>query len=160
MEAKKLDSTGNTVVVKKVISASKEKLFDAWTRPEVMNQWYCGAKGTSKATVDLRVGGKYTNEMFSDASSCTPGNEAKKIPEEGYMHTGEYLEISRPDRLVFTWNSPSVQNTVVTVDLKEVENGTEVTITHELPTQELCKGHTEGWTYALSTLSSLNLKKE
>lgn len=146
-----------SVVVKKVIPATIERVFDAWTKPEIMRNWYCGAKGISESRVDLRVGGKYTNNMhITGESSCNSSDEGGD-ESKSFMHHGEYLEISRPHRLVFTWNSPSVENTVVTVDLKEVTGGTEVTISHELPTEEACKGHTQGWNYALDTLSRLEL---
>ena len=69
------------------------------------------------------------------------------------MHEGEYLEINRPERLIFTWNSPSVKNTRVTVDFKSLGSQTEVTITHELLPQSEVNGHTEGWTYALGQLA-------
>ena len=158
MEKNKLNNLTSTVTVKKIIPAGIERVFDAWTKPEIMKNWYCGAKGIANATVDLRVGGKYTNEMLIEGeSSCSSDAASDSSGVKSYMHTGEYLEISRPEKLVFTWNSPSVQNTIVTIDLKEVESGTEVTITHALPNEEACKGHTEGWTFALSTLSTCKL---
>ncbi len=106
------------VVVKKVVHADRERVFDAWTKPEMMQHWFVGAKGTAKTNVDLRVGGTYSNEMLlSGCGDASPGDTG---PVKSYMHDGEYLEIVRPERLVFTWNSPSVRNTKVTVELREV----------------------------------------
>lgn len=152
METKR-GNQAHKVIVKKIIHADSETIFNAWTKPEIMQHWYVGAKGKSNSTVDLRVGGAYSNDMIIEGSSSCNKNEETGIKH--YMHTGEYLEIIPNEKLVFTWNSPSVQNTKVTVDLKKVEGGTEVTITHELSSQEDCEGHTQGWTFALSNLATL-----
>lgn len=158
---KKNDSTPK-VVVSKIINAPREIVFDAWTKPEMMRHWYVGAKGTSISTVDLRVGGKYTNEMLIDPDAkhtCVP---SESCTTQSFMHQGEYLEIKRPERIVFTWNSPSVQNTKVAVDLHEVKGGTKVVITHELSTSEECKSHQDGWTFALEGMATylLTVKSE
>lgn len=140
------------VTVKRVINASRSRIFDAWTKPEMMNKWFTGGPGRAETSVDLRVGGNYTNEMFITGETTCEGKTADELDGvKSYMHTGEYLEIVPPERLVFTWNSPSVQNTKVTVLLKEVAGGTEVSIIHELP-QEQSDGHQKGWTFALEGL--------
>ena len=144
-----------TVTVKKVIHAERSKVFDAWTNPKIMNQWFVGGAGSAECHVDLRVGGKYSNRMCIDGKATCTSAAHEQGDKKFYDHHGEYLEISRPERLVFTWNSPSVQNTTVTVELREVEEGTEVTITHELSSLDDCKGHQEGWTFALSSLTTL-----
>lgn len=134
-----------TVVVKRTIRADQKRVFDAWTKPELMAHWYVGGKGKSISTVDLRVGGKFINDMQIEDDV----GGVKSI-----LHSGEYLEIKPHEKLVFTWSSPFVSNTVVTVELRKVENGTEVVITHRLTKQEDCNGHTKGWTYALGGLAS------
>lgn len=141
------------VIVKKIIHADQDKVFDAWTKPELMQHWFVGGKGTARVAVDLRVGGSYSNEMHIEGEA-TCSSAGSKDGAQIYAHHGQYLEITRPKRLVFTWNSPSVQNTKVTVDLRKVDEGTEVTITHELPTLEDCQGHEAGWTFALNGLAA------
>ena len=150
MEPKEKNNVNPKVIVKKIVSADRERVFDAWTKPELMHHWYVGGPGKSNSTVDLKVGGRYTNEMLVEEATCSHGSPGIK----SYMHSGEYLEIVRPERLVFTWNSPSVQNTKVTVELREVSTGTEVTLTHELLSIKDCEGHQKGWTFALEALSS------
>jgi hypothetical protein len=49
---------------------------------------------------------------------------------------------------VFTWFGPPTQNanTLVTLELKALQTGTELTLTHEkLPTAEVRQSHTTGW---------------
>ena len=96
-----------TVMVKKIIHADRERVFDAWTKPEMMKHWYVGAAGRSVSTVELTVGGKYTNNMFITGQSTCNENQGSEKEEKCYFHHGEYLEIKRPEKIVFTWNSPS-----------------------------------------------------
>ena len=65
------------------------------------------------------------------------------------------MEIIPPEKLVFTWNSDFVQNTVVTVTFSEMETGTEVTISHDLlPAGEMTENHRKGWGGCLARLQS------
>jgi len=49
-----------TLVVRRTIGASPERVFDAWTKPERLRLWW-GPRGVTctAAEVDLRVGGRY-----------------------------------------------------------------------------------------------------
>jgi uncharacterized protein YndB with AHSA1/START domain len=79
---------------------------------------------------------------------------AKTIP-----HRGIYREISRPRRLMFTWNSPYAGETdsLVTVDFRPKQGATEIVITHEgLPSEDMVKAHTGGWTDILESLVRLH----
>ncbi len=141
------------VVVRKIIKASRERIFEAWINPEIMARWFVGAKGVAKVTCDVQVGGNYTNEMVFEESWSS---QTKDSTSKSFQHYGTYLEVVPPERLVFTWNSPAVQNTRVTVELKERDAGTEVTITHELfASEEELGSHTEGWTYAIESLTGV-----
>jgi uncharacterized protein YndB with AHSA1/START domain len=47
--------------VKKLIKANRDRVFEAWTTPELMKKWYAPDDMTvPNATSDLRVGGVYT----------------------------------------------------------------------------------------------------
>ncbi len=134
----------NQVVVKKVIKASPEEVFEAFTDPEIMTKWFYPFEGWRvEVENSLRVGGTYSIVMFE--------------PDGGkYEHRGEYRAIQPPERLVFTWNSELVQGTVVTVTLAQVKNGTEVTIRHDLlDTEKMREDHRKGWTGCLQTLERL-----
>jgi len=65
-----------------------------------------GAVSESVATLDVRVNGRYTIVM--------------KGPSGDVVHTGQYLVIERPRRLVFTWVSTRVRGrtTQVTLELE------------------------------------------
>lgn len=142
------------VIVKKTVRAKRERVYDAWTKPELMQQWFFAPGWQAVTSNDLRVGGKYSHEMIGSApSSCSSSVEASDDGKRRHLHTGEYLELTPPERLVFTWNSPSVRDTRVTVELRDLGESTEITITHELlGTEELRRGHTEGWEACMASL--------
>ncbi len=79
------------VLVEGLLPGSPSRIFAAWTTPEELTRWF-GLKenGMISAEVDLRVGGAWCFEMRSDSSS-------RQFLE------GEYLEVSPPERLVFSW---------------------------------------------------------
>lgn len=121
-----------------------------------MRQWLNPGGDKSITTNELRVGGKYSHEMFVRAAEADcPGGTPLGDGTIKYPHHGEYLEISPPNRLVFTWNSCAVTNTRVTVELRSVDTGTEVVLTHELlPNDSERRSHTQGWQACLEKLAT------
>jgi uncharacterized protein YndB with AHSA1/START domain len=75
-------------------------------------------------------------------------------PEAELEHTGEYLEVDRPRRLVFTWRSPYTgpEPSMVTVDLRPDGGGTELTLRHERLPEEHVEPHRGGWGQILDNL--------
>ena len=55
-------------------AAPREKVFEAWTDPEVLRRWWAAAPtwDTPLAEVDLREGGSYRLSMHTDTAKCTP----------------------------------------------------------------------------------------
>jgi uncharacterized protein YndB with AHSA1/START domain len=131
------------LVVRRVIKASREDIFDMWTRAESLRLWMRPPRATgASAEADPRVGGGYRVVMHGDRD---------------YDHHGEYLVIDRPSKLSFTWISEGsrYQTSVVTVELFDRGSGqTELVLTHErLPEGEVGR-HTDGWTEILGELAS------
>ena len=73
----------------RVLAASPDEVFDAWTDPVLMAQWFFAHPSwTVDVEADVRVGGRYRLVM--------------KSPDGSEMEThGEYREIARPGRLCF-----------------------------------------------------------
>lgn len=139
--------TDSVLQVSRIIDADPARVFDAWTKPEQLREWSCPEGATiTDAQVDLRVGGRYR--------LLIQGTETR------HTATGIYREINRPTRLVFTWDWEEAEHamgdTVVTVELKDLGNATEVLITHErFPNRESRDGHLQGWESCLNRLESL-----
>ena len=86
------DPSRPVVRVVRRLPASREEVFDAWLDAESLQEWMCpGATRKTVAEVDARVGGRFRIVMTGEHGDTE--------------HTGEYREIRRPDRLVFTWIS-------------------------------------------------------
>lgn len=137
--------TDSTLTVKRVIDADPETLWKALTDQQIMQKWFfaAGEEGWS-ATVENNptVGGNYKIDMHS--------------PKDTYSHEGVYKEIVPEEKLVFSWNSQAVTDTLVTITLKEVSGGTEVKLVHEfMPSKEMKENHTQGWTQILANLDSV-----
>jgi uncharacterized protein YndB with AHSA1/START domain len=76
--------------------------------------------------IDARVGGLFSFAIRRDGQDLN--------------HVGKYLEIDRPQRLVFTWaNAPDSPEpdvaSRVTVEIAAQTGGCELTLTHEVPPQ-------------------------
>jgi len=123
------------LVVRRVIRASREVVFAAWTDPESMRHWMCpGDIVAAEAQLDPRVGGSYRIVMKSGSRE--------------YEHTGEYLTVEPPSKLVFTWvsNSTGNQPTLVTVEFFERGDECELVLTHErFASADAARHHRGGW---------------
>jgi uncharacterized protein YndB with AHSA1/START domain len=131
-------------------AAPREKVFEAWTDPEVLRRWWAAAPtwDTPLAEVDLREGGSYRLSMRTDT---------------GDVHTvrGEYTEVRPPERLAYTWaweEGPEPvmagsENTLVVVDFLEDGDGTLVTLKHNgFGSEEIRDMHVHGWEAVLANL--------
>jgi len=138
--------TDLTVNLNKTINAPIVKVFDAWLDPEMLAQFILPALGMSQPEVenDPREGGRFTIIMHV-------GND--KIP-----HTGSYLTVDRPRRLVFSWESPySTDDSRVTLDFKVIDaNTTNVELTHvKFLNEEARSDHEGGWGNILDKLGEV-----
>lgn len=144
----------NQVKITKVLESSIENVWDAWTNSESIKQWLSPEGMTNpEVTNDFMVGGKYRIVM-----------EGRNMPDpnhNGIMAVGgEYLEIEKPHKLVFTWlweNSPAETHTTkIMLLLKEVNNKkTEMTLIHtDFADDTIRNEHDMGWN---STFNKLDL---
>jgi uncharacterized protein YndB with AHSA1/START domain len=132
-----------SLTVRREIAAPAEVLFDAWLDPSSLGTWLrpAGIVDT-RAETDPREGGTFRIVMADG--------------ERSLVHTGTYLEIDRPRRLVFTWSSPATgfRDSVVTVTFRSAPGSTVVEI-HQvgLPDEDARTSHGSGWTDALRELA-------
>lgn len=95
------------VIIKRVLPCSKRRLFEAWSKPSIISRWFFASQTPLRpSTVDnaFTVGGHYRLTMHLQTGD--------------YQMFGEYREINRYNRIVFTWNSHIVSNTLVELDFR------------------------------------------
>jgi uncharacterized protein YndB with AHSA1/START domain len=138
-----MDATAETTSVERTMSiaASPETVWEFLVDPDKATRWM----GTS-ATLEARPGGAYRCEVL-------PGHIAR----------GEYVEVDRPRRLVFTWGwekgggddavvSPG--SSTIEIELAPEGDGTRLRFVHrDLPTVEAAESHAHGWDHYLARLA-------
>lgn len=128
----------------RVLTASRPRVFEAWTRPELLARWFFpGSNWSASIDHDFRIGGRWEVRMQDGA-----GVEHRQF--------GEYREIVPDTRLVFSWSCPdlAVVDSVVTVELRDHPRGTELHLKHQLPPDPAVRrGHEEGWQGCLESLA-------
>jgi uncharacterized protein YndB with AHSA1/START domain len=126
--------------LRRLLPGTAEEVFAAWTDPELMGGWMSPV-GHAEVDVDLRVGGRFRVVM---------GAEGRRIE-----HAGEYLEVAPARRLVFTWRSPYTgpEPSVVTIELRPAEKGTELLLTHKRLPEGQAEPHAGGWGRMLNRLA-------
>jgi uncharacterized protein YndB with AHSA1/START domain len=142
-------TTETTLFMKRTFKASREEVFNAWTKPDMLKQWFAGSDDMvgSVAEVDLRLGGMFRMGM-------------KHLPTgKEHIATGVYKEIKFPERLVFTWKweeRPDDAEMRITVQLAEQDGLTEMHFTHEyMPNKKDRDEHEHGWTTCFKKLATV-----
>lgn len=78
------------LVLERVIDVPPERVWAAWTKPELLKQWFCPKPWrVTDCEIDLRPGGAFKTVM------CGP--DGTEIPSAGC-----YLEVVTHERLVWT----------------------------------------------------------
>ena len=132
----------NKVQVIKFIPAEQEKVFAAWTNPKIVERWFCPEGMKVKLDEwDVKVGGHFRISIMDG--------------EEVYTSNGTFQEVEPFHRLVFSyeWEEEELVETLVTVEFRNQDDGTDVILTHEGVDPEELKDHEEGWISALSNLA-------
>jgi uncharacterized protein YndB with AHSA1/START domain len=138
--------TDQQIQITRVFDASRERVFAAWKRPELLERW-SGCSDSTKVTVtmDFRVGGSFTQTM-----NITGAGE--------YTITGQYDEIVEPEKIVYHVNlGPAT--TRVTVEFLEVlgqDKHTKVVLTQEgFLDPKLCQVVSQGTSESFEKLAEL-----
>ena len=135
-----------TLTMKRLIKAPRARVYEAWTDPAKLKEWFGPVHVRTQALIaDARVGGEFRWDL---------------ITAEGEKMTvrGEYLELQPGRKIVFTWQWQDDEDwatyaSVVTVELSDSEGGTELCLTHEkLPNEQSKEGHNRGWNSSLDKL--------
>lgn len=105
-------------------AASPEKVFDAWFDPAMISRFMFGPQLRDEQIISIHPG-RNVGDSFSFI-----------VRRKGsdYEHIGEYLEIDRPKKLVFTWavrqDLPAKSQIVINIEPQDF--GCTMTLTHEM----------------------------
>lgn len=135
--------TDLTLNISKTINSPVERVFDAWLDPALLTRFILPMPGMPQPEVenDAREGGRFSIIM--------------QVGDERIAHTGTYLTLRRPQRLVFSWESPfSTDGSRVTLDFSAIDAAsTRVELTHEkFLDEEARDNHEGGWGNILDML--------
>lgn len=142
----------NQVKITKVLESSIENVWDAWTNSESIKQWLSPEGMTNpEVTNEFIVGGKYRIVM--------EGHNMPNPNHNGVMAVGgEYLEIEKPNKLVFTWlwenSEAKTHTTKISIHLRRLaEKQTEMTLIHsDFADDTMRHEHDMGWNSTFNKL--------
>ncbi len=134
------------LTIKRTFNASRELVWEAWTQPEHIAQWW-GPKGMEVKVIqhDFKPGGSWKYSM-----PMPDGSE--------FISEGIYTEIVVPEKLVTTANfRPMTEGVIIQVLFGENGNTTDFTFSVIHPTEEYCRqqeqmGFYNGWGSTLNRL--------
>jgi uncharacterized protein YndB with AHSA1/START domain len=146
--AAKTPSSDLKLEIKRVFLAPRELVWAAWTQQEHLQHWLCPKDFTvTFIEGELKEGGRFRNGM--------------KSPDgEEYIATGEYREIDKPNKLVFThaWEKNEADGGPVTlVTVKFEEKGTATLVSFEqsgFNRESARDSHKEGWDESFENLGT------
>ncbi|MEO8067245.1 MAG: SRPBCC domain-containing protein [Flavobacteriales bacterium] len=129
-----------SLTITRTMNAPRELVFACWTETKHLARWGGAPAGmTADSEIkEIRTGGKYKVHLRH---------------EDGNVFTvaGTYLEVIRPERLVFThtWldeHGKPGQEMLVTITFTEADNKTKMTLKQEgFTSADSRDGHKQGW---------------
>jgi uncharacterized protein YndB with AHSA1/START domain len=142
------DLAKRTLTLKKKFDAPVDLVWEAWTNPEHIAQWW-GPKGMPVTVVEhtFKAGGKWKYVM-----PMPDGNE--------FVSEGEYLEIVRFEKIVTTANfRPMTEGVEIRALFEKEGEKTNFTFSVIHPTEEYCRqqeqmGFYNGWGSTLARVQT------
>jgi len=124
------------ITVEALISAPVQDVWKAYTSPSDIVQWNAASDDwhTTKASVDLCVGGSFSSRMEAKDGSF------------GFDFAGTYTEVIPNERIAYRFGDRSA-----TVDFSESEDGVRVTISFDPESTHSIEQQRDGWQAILNS---------
>jgi uncharacterized protein YndB with AHSA1/START domain len=142
-------STIPALVIRRTYSFPRERVYRAWTDPQIAKQFICPEGVTiPEIEMDVREGGTYRIVMQ---------------PSEGerLVVRGVYREVRKPERLVMTWrweedDPRDERDTLLSLDFIDRNGSTELVLTHEnFASVDSRDRHEHGWSSIMEKLDGV-----
>jgi glutathione S-transferase len=136
------------IVMRRVMKASPEKVFDALVNPDLIRRWMCPEVLTVASIENDPVAGGGFRLVMLEADGRT------------YPARGIYREIDPPRKLAFSWmweaGALTGIETEITIELAPEGEHTLFVMTHAgLPSEAERVSHQGGWTSAINQLERM-----
>jgi uncharacterized protein YndB with AHSA1/START domain len=148
------------ITITRIFDAPREMVFDAWINPKHLARWFGPAAFTiPECRVDARAGGKYYMVMrANDEVAAQIGRD--------HPCGGEYIEIVKPSKIVFTNDGLDADGKVIlngrsTVTFEDIGGGkTKMVLTSHAsgtdPRVEfMLAGMEQGWSESFDKLAKI-----
>ena len=143
-----MPETVPAIVLRRTYHAPRQRVFDAWTKPELAAKFLGPGEVTvPEIEMDVRTGGAYRITML--------------MPDgERMIARGTYRDVRAPERLSMTWSweedDPKDEHeSLLTLEFNELAGETELVLTHEqLASVESRDRHEHGWALILDALAA------
>ncbi|ATP38911.1 ATPase [Solibacillus sp. R5-41] len=125
-----MQNTSKTMLtMKRTFAVPAESVMNAWLSAQMIKKWLFTMEHTNKVATNEPVEGG-TWEIVDHRGGID------------YRAIGKYLTLDQPNLIRKTFRMPQFSETedIITVELKNTENGSEMTFT-----QEITVPHEEGW---------------
>jgi len=119
-----------TVTVETHVSAPIEDVWRAYTNPEDIKQWNAASDDwhTTKARVDLRVGGEFSSRMEAKDGSI------------GFDFAGTYTKVVAPELIEY-----ALEDRTVRVEFREGDGRVSVRVTFDVEATNAVEQQRAGW---------------
>jgi uncharacterized protein YndB with AHSA1/START domain len=138
------------------IKAHRDLIFQACSHRDLLHVWFFPGGWSNSSNYDLSF---LKDESLSDLTEGVRDpcdSEGRLKDDEEYVFALEVLEILSPQKIVFKYSSALVQNSIISIELFEVDQYTEVFVTHSgLHEQHFRDVHLRAWQENLELLSRL-----
>ncbi len=129
--------------------APRAKVFDSWTRPELIERWFFVEPGFRTHDVETKLEplGAYQIVITS-----TDGSDPTRIH-------GHFVEVAPGESLTYTWTGACANEqywTLVSVRFEDDPDGSRIVLDHGVFREDADRAmHEQGWLACLATLERL-----